>query len=66
MQTINIFLKTLRFFTISFNQENDVYIKIYETALLTLFYVLKIKISTLILQMYCGLRFQFRWAYYHS
>jgi hypothetical protein len=31
-QTINIFPKTLRFFAISFNQANDVYVKIYETA----------------------------------
>jgi hypothetical protein len=47
MQTINIFPKTLRFFTISFNQANDVYVKIYETAQLTTFYVFlnqKIKI----------------------
>jgi hypothetical protein len=28
----DIFPKTLRFFTISFNQANDVYVKIYETA----------------------------------
>jgi hypothetical protein len=40
MQTINIFPKILRFFTISFNQANDVYVKIYETAQLTMFYVL--------------------------
>jgi hypothetical protein len=38
-QTINIFPKSLRFFTISFNQANDVYVKIYETAQLTMFYV---------------------------
>jgi hypothetical protein len=31
-QTINIFPRTLRFFTISFNRANDVYVKIYETA----------------------------------
>jgi hypothetical protein len=31
----NIFPKTLRFFTISFTQANDVYVKIYETAQLT-------------------------------
>jgi hypothetical protein len=37
--TINIFPKTLRFFTILFNQANDVYVKIYETAQLTTFYV---------------------------
>jgi hypothetical protein len=37
--TINIFPKTLRFFTILFNQENDVYVKIYKTAQLTTFYV---------------------------
>jgi hypothetical protein len=33
------FPKNLRFFTISFNQVNDVYLKIYETAQLTMFYV---------------------------
>jgi hypothetical protein len=33
------FFKTLRFFTISFNQANAVYVKMYETAQLTLFYV---------------------------
>jgi hypothetical protein len=38
MQTIDIFPKTLRFFTISFNQANDVYVKIFETAQLTMFY----------------------------
>jgi hypothetical protein len=35
----DFFTKTLRFFTISFNQANDVYVKIYETAQLTMFYV---------------------------
>jgi hypothetical protein len=47
MQTVNIFPKTLRFFTILFNQANDVHVKIYEAAHLTLFYVFlnkKIKI----------------------
>jgi hypothetical protein len=39
MEIINIFPKTFRFFTISFNQTNDVYVKIYETAQLTMFYV---------------------------
>jgi hypothetical protein len=40
MQTIiKIFPKTHRFFTISFNQANDVYVKIYETTQLTTFYV---------------------------
>jgi hypothetical protein len=34
-----IFPKTLRFLTISFTQVNDVYVKIYETAQLTMFYV---------------------------
>jgi hypothetical protein len=43
MQIINIFTKTLRFFTISFNQVNDVYVKIYETAQLTMFFKLRIK-----------------------
>jgi hypothetical protein len=40
MQTIlvNVFPKTLRIFTISFNQPNDVYVKIYETAQLTMFF----------------------------
>jgi hypothetical protein len=33
------FSKNSRFFTISFNQANDVYVKIYETAQLTKFYV---------------------------
>jgi hypothetical protein len=37
--TVNIFPKTFRFFTISFNQANDVYVKIYETGQLTMFYV---------------------------
>jgi hypothetical protein len=32
MQTLNIFPKTHRFFTISFSQADDVYVKIYETA----------------------------------
>jgi hypothetical protein len=31
----DIFPKTVPFFTISFNQKNDVYAKIYETAQLT-------------------------------
>jgi hypothetical protein len=68
MQTINIFPQTPRFFTISFNQANDVYVKIYEAAQLTVFDAFKIKkISALTLQMYCGLHFQFRRAhYYHS
>jgi hypothetical protein len=39
MQIINIFPKTLPFFTNSFNKANDVYVKIYETAQLTMFYV---------------------------
>jgi hypothetical protein len=34
--TINIFKKILCFFTISFNQANDVYVKIYETGQLTM------------------------------
>jgi hypothetical protein len=33
------FTNTLPFFTISFHQANDVYVKIYETAQLTMFYV---------------------------
>jgi hypothetical protein len=32
LQTINMFPKTFRFITISFNQTNDIYVKIYETA----------------------------------
>jgi hypothetical protein len=32
MMTIYIFPKTLRFFTISFNQANDVNVTLYETA----------------------------------
>jgi hypothetical protein len=32
-------IKMLRFFTISFNQANDVYVKIYKIAQLTVFYV---------------------------
>jgi hypothetical protein len=40
MQTINVFPKTLRFFTISFNKANDVYVKIFETTQLTMFYIL--------------------------
>jgi hypothetical protein len=52
---------------ISFNQTNDVYVKIYETAQLTMFFKSKNKyVSTLILQMYCGLHFQFRRAHCHS
>jgi hypothetical protein len=43
MQTINIFPKILDFFTISFNQANDVYVKICETAEQTMFYVFKSK-----------------------
>jgi hypothetical protein len=43
MQTINIFPKILRFFKISFNQANDIYVKIYETAQLTMFMFLKLK-----------------------
>jgi hypothetical protein len=57
-------IKMLRFFTISFNQANDVYVKIYETAQLTMICVFQInkKIST-----YFGLHLQFRRAhYYHS
>jgi hypothetical protein len=59
MKTINIFPKSFRFFTISFNQANDVYVKIYENAQLTIFYSFctKKQIFTLILQMYCGLHF---------
>jgi hypothetical protein len=38
-EKINISPQTLRFSTISFNQANDVYVKIYETAQLTMFYV---------------------------
>jgi hypothetical protein len=45
MQTINIFPKTRGFFTISFNQANDVYVKMYETTQLTMFNVFKIKHS---------------------
>jgi hypothetical protein len=33
----------IKIFTISFNQANDVYVKIYETAQLTMFYVFKSK-----------------------
>jgi hypothetical protein len=44
MQTINVFPKTLRFFTISFNQANDVYVKIYETAQLTMICAFQINI----------------------
>jgi hypothetical protein len=68
MQIINIFPQTLRFFTISFNQANDVYDKIYEAAQLTVFDAFKIKkkMSALTLQMYCGLHFQFRRPHYHS
>jgi hypothetical protein len=41
--TIKIFPKTLGFFTILFNQANDIYVKIYETAQLTMFYAFLIK-----------------------
>jgi hypothetical protein len=54
------FPKTLRFFTNSFNQANDVYVKIYETAQLNMF---KFKLT---LQMCCGLHFQFRRTRYPS
>jgi hypothetical protein len=59
MQIINIFQKTLRFFTISFNQANDVYVKIYETGQPAMFYVFQMKKqrSPLTLEMYCGLHF---------
>jgi hypothetical protein len=45
-QTINIFPKTLPFFTILFNQANDVYVKIYETTQLNMFYVFLNKKTT--------------------
>jgi hypothetical protein len=68
LQTIDIFSKTLCFLTTLFNHANDVYVKIYETAQVTVFYVFSInkQKSTLTLQMYCGLHFQIRWAHYHS
>jgi hypothetical protein len=55
-------------FSVSFIQASDVYVKSYETAQLTMSYVFLIKkqISTLTLEMYCGLYFQFRRAYYYS
>jgi hypothetical protein len=43
IQTINIFPKTFRFFTILFNQTNDVYVKIYEAAQLLCFMFFKYK-----------------------
>jgi hypothetical protein len=46
-QTINIFPKTLPFFTILFNQANDVYVKIYETTQLTIFVFLNQKTTKL-------------------
>jgi hypothetical protein len=57
MQIIKIFPKTLSFFTILFNQANDIYVKIYETAQLTMFYAFLIKkqIFTLSLRVYCWL-----------
>jgi hypothetical protein len=45
MRTMNVFPKTLCFNTISFNQANDVYVKIYETARLTVLCFLKQKIE---------------------
>jgi hypothetical protein len=44
-------------------QTINVFPKVYETAKLTMFYVFfltKKQVSTLTLQMYCGLHFQFR------
>jgi hypothetical protein len=50
--------QNLRFFPISFNQANDVYVKIYEIARVTIFYVFfffnQKQISALSLEMYCG------------
>jgi hypothetical protein len=65
---ILIYASAVRLSTISFNQANDVYVKIYETARQTMFYVFwkKKQTSTLTLQMYCGLHFQFRRVHYHS
>jgi hypothetical protein len=40
----NIFPKTIRFFTISFNQANGVYVKIFATAQLTMFFNKKISV----------------------
>jgi hypothetical protein len=48
----------------------DVYVKIYCTANYVLCFLNQKtninEISTLTLQMYCGLHFQFRQAHYHS
>jgi hypothetical protein len=68
MQTINILSKTLHFFTISFDQANDIYVKIYETAQVTVlcFLIKKKQKSTLTLQVYCGLHFHFPRDHYHS
>jgi hypothetical protein len=46
----------------------NVYVKMYETAQLTMFNVFQIRKqkSTLTLEMYCGLHFPFRRAHYHS
>jgi hypothetical protein len=43
MQTVNIFPKTLRFFTASFNQANNVYVKIYKTNYVLCFFQSKNK-----------------------
>jgi hypothetical protein len=67
MQTINIFPKTLRFFAISFYQGNDVYVKIYETAQLTMFYVFLNKKTNIHVNFgNVLLRFRFRWTHYHT
>jgi hypothetical protein len=43
MQIINVFPKALHFFRISFNQANNVYVKIYETAQIPVLYFLNKK-----------------------
>jgi hypothetical protein len=68
MQTINIFPKTLRFFTISFDQVNDVYVKIYETPQLTMFYFFYQNQSNIHINFarVLWLHFQFHRTHYHE
>jgi hypothetical protein len=63
------FPKNSSFFHNFIIHANDVYVKIYETAQLTvrfMFSKLKKQISTLALKMYIGLHFQFDRAHGHS
>jgi hypothetical protein len=39
---------------------------LYEIEYMSYVFLIKKQISTLTLEIYCGLYFQFRWAYYYS